>query len=81
MAADFGMEPNLLRLCVAQRHRISVSADTNRQALLAQISPVLLAWWRIKARLSNYFVYNSIIEPACKAAELVTYSCAITTDF
>jgi len=28
MAADCGMEPSMTRLCVAQRHRINVLADT-----------------------------------------------------
>jgi len=43
----------MLRLCVAQRHRINVPADRNPQAVLAQISPILLVGSRITAPLSN----------------------------
>ena len=32
IAADCGMEPIMLRLCVAQRHRINVPGDRNPQA-------------------------------------------------
>jgi len=53
IAADCGMEPIMLRLCVAQRHRINVPADRNPQAVLAQICPILLVESRITAPPSN----------------------------
>ena len=53
IAAECGMEPIMLRLCVAQRHRINVPADRKPQAGLAQICPILLVGSRITAPPSN----------------------------
>ena len=53
IAAERGMEPITLRLCVAQRHRINVPADRKPHAVLAQISPIVLAGSRITAPQSN----------------------------
>ena len=53
IAAECGREPIMLRLCVAQRHCINVPADRNPQAVLAQISPIVLVGPRITALQSN----------------------------
>jgi len=48
IVAECGVETIMLRLCVVQRHRINVPADRNPQAVLAQISPILLVGSRVK---------------------------------
>ena len=65
IAAECGMEPIMLRLCVTQRHRISVPADRNPQAVLARLGR--------KSQLCRQIAcaYGAIIEPACKV--LVQY--------
>ena len=44
IAAECGMEPITIRLCVAQWHHINVPADRKPHALLAQISPIVREW-------------------------------------
>jgi len=53
IAAECGMEFIMLRSCVAQRHCINVPADRNPQAVLTQISPIVLVGSRITAPPSN----------------------------
>ena len=71
IAAECGMEPIMLPLCVAQRHRINVPADRNPQAVLAQISPIVLAGRESRLCRQIACAYESIIESACKV--LVQY--------